>query len=136
MSLPKLCSSQVFDYQLISKYVCLKFNQKTEKMKTRILRYLKHIFATIFILAIPLIMFGLWHGASLHYDDHPLMMTLDKDGPYVFYPTDSTLTVNYVRGNKKDGFYVEQTTHPSNSPVPTSCHFQIDSTNFALFMIY
>ncbi len=99
-------------------------------MKKRILRYLKHVFSTFLILGIIAVIFGLSIGASLHYGDHPLMMTIDNEGPYVFFKNDSVLNVNYIRGNKTDGFYVEQNDYPSNSNKSTSCFFQIDSTQF------
>ncbi len=40
-------------------------------MKKRIFRYLKHIAFTIIVLGAIGILFGLYHGASLHYGDHP-----------------------------------------------------------------
>ena len=53
-------------------------------MKKRVLRYLKHIISTILILGVIAIFFGLYHGANLHYGDHPLMYNIGHEGPYVF----------------------------------------------------
>ena len=77
-------------------------------MKKRIFRYIKHIVLTILVLGAIGILFGLYHGAGLHYGDNPLMMDWDKEGPYIFYKSDSMLQVNYIKGNKDDGFYLEQ----------------------------
>jgi hypothetical protein len=103
-------------------------------MKKRILRYLKHISATILFLALSAIAFGLYHGASLHYGDHPSRLNLDKEGPYVFYENDSTLSVNYLRGNKKNGFYTEKKNYAINEAIPGNCYFPLEDTSFN-FMI-
>ena len=73
-------------------------------MKKRIFRYLKHILVTFLFLATSVILFGLYHGASMHYADNPKMMDWDNDGPYVFYENDSILNVNYIKGNQDDVF--------------------------------
>lgn len=99
-------------------------------MKKRIVRYLKHIVSTLLILAVIAVLFGLYHGASLHYGDHPLMYNIGNEGPYVFYKNDSILNVNYVKGNKDDGFYVDKKEYPINSEISTTSYFQIDSTSF------
>ena len=99
-------------------------------MKKRIVRYLKHIVSTLLILAVMAVFFGLYHGASLHYGDHPLMYKIDNEGPYVFYKNDSILNVNYIKGNKEDGFYVDNKEYSVASEISTTSYFQIDSTSF------
>lgn len=99
-------------------------------MRKRIFRYLKHIFLTILILGVGAILFGLYHGASLHYADNPMMMEWDNDGPYAFYENDSILTVNYIRGNQDDGFYLDQKEYSINLEIPAFCYFPLDSTRF------
>ena len=99
-------------------------------MLKRIVRYLKHILSTILVLGCFAIVFGIYHGASLHYADHPLMYNIDNEGPYVFYKNDSILNVNYVKGNKGDGFYVDKKEYAINSEVSITSYFQIDSTSF------
>jgi len=99
-------------------------------MKKRIFRYLKHIVSTILILGIAGILFGLYHGAGLHYGDNPKMMNWDKDGPYVFYKNDSILNVNYIKGNQDDGFFLDQKNYSINSKIPAFCYFPLDSTSF------
>ena len=103
-------------------------------MKKRILRYIKHILSTILILGTIAVIFGLYIGASAHYGDNPLMRNLDKEGPYVFYKNDSILNVNYIRGNKNDGFSLEQKDYPIDSPITATCFFPLDSTNFDFTM--
>jgi hypothetical protein len=99
-------------------------------MKTRIFRYLIHIFLTFLVLAIAAISFGLYHGASASYGDNPKRMVFDGEGPYVFYENDSTLAVNYIRGNKSDGFYLDQQEYSTTDAIPARCFFPLDSTHF------
>lgn len=99
-------------------------------MKRRIFRYLKHLIVSILILGTMAVLFGLYHGASLHYGDHPLMYKIDKEGPYVFYENDSVLNVNYIKGTKENGFYIDKKEYSVNSEIFAKSYFQIDSTSF------
>ena len=99
-------------------------------MKKRILRYVKHIILTFIILGILAISFGLYHGASFRYAENPEMMNWDNDGPYIFYNNDSIFTVNYIRGNQEDGFYIDQKDYDLDSKIPAYCYFSLDSTRF------
>jgi hypothetical protein len=76
------------------------------------------------------VLFGLYHGASLHYTDRPLMYKIDTEGPYIFYKNDSIVDVNYVKGNKNDGFYVHKKEYNIHSEISLNSYFQIDSTSF------
>ncbi|MGB4840404.1 MAG: metallophosphoesterase [Saprospiraceae bacterium] len=99
-------------------------------MKKRIFRYIIHITSTILVLGTAGIIFGLYHGAALHYGDNPMMMNWDKDGPYIFYKNDSILNVNYIKGNQDDGFYLDQKNYAIWSKISASCYFALDSTSF------
>lgn len=101
-------------------------------MKKRIVRYIKHVVVTFVLLGTFGIGFGLYHGASLNYSENPIMMNWDKDGPYVFFNNDRTLTVNYIRGNQEDGFYLEREAYNMTATIPVRCHFPLDHTNFEL----
>ncbi|BFM45297.1 hypothetical protein CFS9_39380 [Flavobacterium sp. CFS9] len=99
-------------------------------MKKRILRYIKHVVTTFIIVAFIAVSFGLYHGASFRYAEDPLMMHWDKDGPYVFKKNDSTFTVNYIKGNQDDGFYLDQKDYSSGTKIPVYCYFPLDSSRF------
>ncbi len=99
-------------------------------MKRRIARYFKHLFFTVAVLAAVLIPFGLYHGASLSYAHNPLSLSFDGEGPYVFYKNDSTLTVNYIKGNKDDGFYLDHKNYPATAAIPAEVFFPLDSSTF------
>ena len=99
-------------------------------MKKKVLRYLKHIVVTVLVLLILGFVVIISIGGSVHYADNPLMRNLDKEGPYSFFVNDSTLNVNYIRGNKNDGFYLEQVNHLMDTLIMASCYFPLDSTHF------
>ena len=99
-------------------------------MKKRIIRYLKHIFGTIIILLLIGIAVIVSLNGSLEYGNDPQAINLEKEGPYVFYETDSTLNVNYIKGNKTDGFYLDQKEYAIKEGIPTSCYFPLDESTF------
>ena len=99
-------------------------------MKKRILRYLKHIFGTIGTLLVVGIIILVSLNGSFEYGNNSLNINLEKEGPYVFYKNDSTLNVNYIRGNKTDGFYLDKTTHHTNDEIPVSSYFPLDNSSF------
>ena len=66
-------------------------------MKKRILRYLKHVFGTLSILLIVGVVTLVSLNGTFDFGDNPLKLNLEKEGPYVFYETDSTLNVNYIK---------------------------------------
>ena len=99
-------------------------------MKKQILRYLKHLSLTLVVLLALAVIIGLNIGASLHYGDHEARLNLNQEGPYLFYENDSILDVQYIRGNKEDGFYVTQKKHSTSAPIEASCFFPLDSSSF------
>lgn len=99
-------------------------------MKKRILRYLKHIFGTISILLIVGVITLVSLNGSFEYGTNPLNINLENEGPYVFYETDSTLNVNYIKGNKTDGFYLDQSEYAISEAVRVNCYFPLDNSSF------
>ncbi|MDW7694887.1 metallophosphoesterase [Flammeovirgaceae bacterium SG7u.111] len=99
-------------------------------MKKRVFRYVKHIVVTFVILASIVVPIGLYHGARASYGHNPLRLVFDGEGPYVFYKNDSTLSVNYIKGNKDEGFYLTKMEYTTSEPIPAHCFFPLDSTHF------
>jgi len=99
-------------------------------MKKRIIRYLKHIFGTILILSLVGIAIIISLKGSFDYGNNPQARNLDKEGPYVFFKPDSNLSVNYIRGNKTSGFYLDQKEYSKNEEIPATCFFPLDSSSF------
>ena len=100
-------------------------------MKTRVLRYFKHIFATVLILGIIGVSVIVYLNGTLNYGQNPLRYNLNNEGPYVFYENDTVFNINYIKGNKEDGFYVEQKKKSISEKVTVSCLFPLDSTRFS-----
>lgn len=101
------------------------------KIKKRIIRYLKHTFGTIGVLLVAGVIVLISLNGSVEYGVNPLRLDLDKEGPYVFYENDSTLHVNYIGGNKTDGFYLVQKKYSIDEEIPASCFFSLDSSKFS-----
>lgn len=99
-------------------------------MQKRIIRYLKNVVGTIIVLLIAGIIVLISLNGSFEYGSNPLNIYLEKEGPYVFYNTDSTLNVNYIRGNKTDGFYLDKTDYPINTQIPATCQFPLEASSF------
>ena len=99
-------------------------------MKERIARYLKHIFGTIISLLLVGATVVISLNGSFEYGEDPQAINLEREGPYVFYETDSTLNVNYIRGNKTDGFYLDKTEHHTNDEIFANCYFSLDGSGF------
>ena len=50
---------------------------------------------------------GALTGATIKYSRNALVDNWDGEGPYIFHESDSLLTINYIKGNRDDGFHVE-----------------------------
>jgi len=99
-------------------------------MKERIIRYLKNIVGTLLLLLLVGIIVIISLNGSFEYGNNPQNINLDKEGPYAFYETDTTLTINYIRGNKTDGFYLDKTEHPDTDDISASCYFPLENSSF------
>jgi hypothetical protein len=63
-------------------------------MKKRILRYLKHILATLLIGVPIFIMIGFLTGNTLKFNRNDLADNWNNEGPYVFFNNDSLININ------------------------------------------
>lgn len=99
-------------------------------MGKKIIRYVIHILGTamFFLLAGTVTVVSM--NGTFDYSDNPKGLDLEKEGPYVFFDSDSTLNVNYIRGNKTDGFFLDRSEHRLEDPVSVSCYFPLDETSF------
>lgn len=99
-------------------------------MKKRIFRFLKHFFVTLILIISVGICIILYENGSVSYGDNPKAMDWNNEGPYVFFENDSILSIQYVKGNKKEGFFVDKKETHINSKTKTKSYFNLDSTNF------
>ncbi len=103
-------------------------------MKKRIIRYVKHILGTVlFLLLVGTVTLVSLNG-TFNYNNNPKGLDLDKEGPYVFFDSDSSLNVNYIRGNKTDGFFLERSEHQLADTVTASCYFPLDESSFDVIL--
>ena len=99
-------------------------------MKKRILRYFKHLLVTIIILlVVGLIVVVSLHG-SVDYGTDPDKVNLNKEGPHVFFETDSILTINYIKGNKTKGFTIDNKRYNLGEGPSAHCFFPLDNSTF------
>ncbi|WBL24467.1 metallophosphoesterase [Zunongwangia sp. HGR-M22] len=99
-------------------------------MKTRLVRYLKHVGFTMAFVLLILIPFGIYEGAQLTYGHNPSRLNFNGEGPYAFYENDSTVNVKYIQGNKDDGFYITAKKYAAADKIPASVFFPLDSSSF------
>ncbi|UAB83522.1 metallophosphoesterase [Zunongwangia sp. SCSIO 43204] len=99
-------------------------------MKTKILRYFKHLGLTILVLLLILIPVGISEGAQVSYGHDSTSLNFDGEGPYAFYKNDSLVTVKYIRGNKDDGFAIDEKDFSVNQPIPAEVYFPLDQMKF------
>lgn len=69
-------------------------------------------------------------GNYYQYGKNYLAYNWNDDGPYIFFENDSLLSVNYIKGNKENGFYVDNSTITIDSLIKLRCYYPIDSTSF------
>ena len=101
-------------------------------MLRRLGRFLLHATITLVVIAIIIVTIGLTNGAALHYGDDPVILDWEGDGPYVFFEGDSLLSVEFVRGNKDDGFRVDRTLHPISDPLLAPVRYAPDGSGFTV----
>ena len=100
------------------------------QMKKRVIRYLKHLALTLLVLLIAGVITLYALNGNAHYADNPQKKNWHNEGPYVFYENDTTLSVNYISGNKEMGFAVEESQQSIHAKTELSCYFNLDSTSF------
>lgn len=75
------------------------------------------------------ITFGISIGASAHYGDNPLAVKLDGEGPHVFYD-DQRLKIKYIRGNREEGFYIDEQEFSQTASPSAKAHFALEDSSF------
>lgn len=101
-------------------------------MKAKILRYTKHILGTALFMALVGIIVIISINGTFDYNNNDLGLNLEKEGPYVFFESDSTYTVNYIKGNKDDGFYLDIDKYKTIDSVTIDCYFTLDQSRFEI----
>ena len=99
-------------------------------MKKRIIRYLKHILITIPIVAIMFFTIGIMSGNHVKYGRNNMVSNYDGEGPYVFFGSDSLLSINYIRGDYETGFELQEIKSPTDSIIEIISTYSLDSSTF------
>ncbi len=99
-------------------------------MQKSILRYFKHISLTLLVLLTIGIILLLSLNGTIHYADNPAKNEWINEGPYLFFENDSMFNINYISGNKNQGFKATQSTLNINSNIELSSYFNLDSSSF------
>lgn len=86
---------------------------------------LKHFSITFVVVFLGVVAFGIYHGAEAHFDEDRLAYKLDKEGPHIFFENNQ-LVVNYIRGNKPDGFYKDQSIYLLDHDIPVKAYFALE----------
>ncbi|NQY63283.1 MAG: metallophosphoesterase [Alteromonadaceae bacterium] len=98
-----------------------------------LLTNLKHFFITFTLLSIVIIAIGVNLGADVDYGDNPLAYKMDKEGPHIFFENEN-LVLNYIRGNRKEGFHIDQKIYPQDTSFPATVNFILEDSEFE-FMV-
>jgi hypothetical protein len=99
-------------------------------MRKRIFRYLVHIFGTVFTLSVIGTVVLISMNGTFDFQSSDLGRTLEHDGPYVFYESDSSYSVNYIKGNKEEGFFLDSKVYPATEAVSVQCYFPLEQKTF------
>ena len=89
-------------------------------MKKRIFRYLLHVSLTFLVLTLIGAAILYSENGAIHYADNPAMLNWDGDGPYVFYEEDSSVSVNYIKGDPESGMYTQINRYSTSEAIPAS----------------
>ena len=99
-------------------------------MKIKTLRYFKHVLLTL-LIGIPVFFAANFlSGNSLKHNRNDLVDNWDNEGPYVFFESDTSLSINCIKGSRENGFFLKSTVENSDTPASISCYYPLDSTSF------
>jgi calcineurin-like phosphoesterase family protein len=91
---------------------------------------MKHIILTI-LITVPFIIFiSILLGKQFTYKSNPQRKKLNNDGPYVFFKNDTLIQLNYIKGDKIEGYYIESEELSLNETINIDCYYPLDSSKF------
>ena len=101
-------------------------------MKRKIIIYFKNIFFTIIILFPIFLLIGyLFMNKETQYNRNLSVSDINNEGPFIFFENDSLIKINYIKGNEKDGFYLDSIKKNISQKTNLNCFYNLDSTNFS-----
>ncbi len=96
-----------------------------------LLTNLKHSLLTFTVLLTILMGTAVWFGADINYGDNPLAYKIGNEGPHLFFEGNQ-ITSNYIRGNSKQGFYIDKKSYSLNEPISATVYFPLEDNSFDL----
>lgn len=108
-------------------------------MKNKLFKVLKNISTIIgaFFLLFFVVGLFIWgiDFQPIEYDQNYSVTdtNLHDEGPFVF-DQDSVYEINYVKGEREEGFSLEQTFQSKGAPIPLKSHYYVDGTSFEFIL--
>lgn len=99
-------------------------------MKT-VLRYCWHFLVVLLVLALPAAGIALWQGAAFYYGESEGAYQAADEGPHIFQEGEHWV-LKTLRGNREDGFWIDQQRHPVNAPFRFEVVFPLDGSRFSV----
>lgn len=72
-----------------------------------LLTNLKHFFGTLIVLSLIVLGVAIYFGADIDYGDNMMAYKVGDEGPHIFFEGEH-LVARHIRGNRDQGFYVEE----------------------------
>lgn len=105
-------------------------------MKKKIIIYFKNIFFTIIILFPIFLLIGyLFMDKETQFNRNLSVSDINNEGPFIFFENDSLIKINYIKGNEKDGFYLDSIKKNISHKTNLNCFYNLDSTNFSFDLV-
>lgn len=90
---------------------------------------LKHFFGTLIVLCLITSGVAIYFGVDIDYGDNTYAYKLGDEGPHIFYEGEQLL-VRHIRGDRDQGFYVEEKSVPANAAFTSTVEFPLDASKF------
>lgn len=96
-----------------------------------LLTNLKHFFGTLILLSLIVLGVAIYFGADIDYGDNMMAYKVGDEGPHIFFEGEH-LVARHIRGNRDQGFYVEEKSFPAQTPLTSTVHFPLDASQFSI----
>lgn len=96
-----------------------------------LLTNLKHFFGTLLVLSSIALSIAIYFGADIDYGDNMMAYKVGDEGPHIFFE-DEHLVARHIRGDRDQGFYVEEKSFPSDTSFSSTVNFPLDASQFTI----
>lgn len=100
-------------------------------MKNRAVKYFTYFFISLFSLIVVLLILAMTFNQSVKYGfDKTIPNELDREGPFIALEGDSLATIQYIRGNQKEGYELQTQVISTDSSMELPVYYPLDGTEF------